>query len=313
MKLSLPFLLVACAAFCLPLPGRALDPAIFDDDAPLTPALAQLFTDLEAIPAGATVSDLQHQTLLADLLALPPGPDVPTADDLDLLATELGSVATGGLVNDDLEYDLAGDFDVDPTDPDSWLAYVSEDVLDALNPLTTTGPVSTLPIGTFEPVYVLANAASGVVSGVTTTVPVMLTQAGPADFSVVYYSGQAKLITHSPVGQATVQKFVLSTVGLSPRTSYLISVTRRSTGASLEIGKLRRSDQSEFSKGTVPGGGTPPTVGLLGFGKAVFGGEQPKRALPPGSTRRTWRRSRWRTSRETCCSRGRWTRARPPT
>ena len=253
-------LLVLLALGCPAFSAHALNPALFNDGfAPLTPALAQFFTDLEAIPTGSTVSDAQHQTLLADLAALPPGPAAPDAATLDELATNFGSVAVAGLVDDDLEYQLAMDFDVDPDDPDSWLVYVQGDVLSALNPPAAIDPNApgedggSLPVETFVP-----TVAALVNPGVVVTrefVPLQGFYDTVARLSPIIYDGSVQMVTRTQAGSPTTVTLHLHTDGLPAGETYTLSLVRQSDGARVVIGTF--SPQTFVSE---PAGGATLTL-----------------------------------------------------
>lgn len=275
--------------------ARALDPARFNDGfAPLTPALTQFFTDLEAISAGSTVTEAQHATLLADLTALPPGPAAPTAGDLDQLATNFGAVAVAGLVNDDLEYQLAVDFDVDADDPDSWLAYVRNDVDFALNPPAPVDPTdpgdgSTLPLETAVPVGTVTT------TGLPTRKPGLVINDESYSLKAVYdvapsqgalfYVGNATLITTQFTGEPVRPILSFDAVGLPSDEIYTVSVVRRSDGARVVVGQATPQTSvptlptgTQVTPGvTVPAGRTVlPTVVDARFGAGMA------QALPDG-------------------------------
>ena len=220
--------------------ARALNPALFNDGfAPLTPALTQFFLDLEAIPAGSIVTDAQHATLVADLSALPPGPAAPTAADLDELATNFGAAAVAGLVDDALEYRLAMDFDVDADDPDSWLAYVQNDVLFALHPPAPYDPNAP----GVDPGLVYGTAVSAVVPvrkpGVVVTrdlIPLKAVYDTVASQSPIIYDGSVRMTTRTQADGVAVPTLSFSASGLPADGTYTLSVVRRSDRATVVIG-----------------------------------------------------------------------------
>ncbi len=287
MKPTPRFILLALAALSLPtFSARALNPSLFNDGfAPLTPLVAQFFTDLEAIPAGSTVTDAQLATLVADLAALPPGPVTPTADELSQLAADFGSLAVAGLVNDDLEYNLAMDFDVDYDDPDPWLPDVQSEVSFALNPPppydpNDPGDWSNLPLETAVPTVasvqlpgmVLTRTKFGL-TGVYDT---------PASESPLYYSGTVRLKNRTQANAPASPVIRLTTVGLPTGETYRLSAVRASDGATVPIGKFHT-----HSFVPQPAGGAVLTLAhvtatTLNTKSDVIYGAGTKRLLPDG-------------------------------
>lgn len=270
--------LLACAALGLPtFAARALDPSRFNDGfAPLTPALTRFYLDLEAIPAGSVVTDAQHQTLVADLAALPPGPETPSAADLDQLATDFGSLAVAGLVTDDLEYELAMDFDVDYDDPDPWLPYVQGDVQFALNPPPPYDPNDP---GNLDPVILETAVPTAVLLRPTRQVMHFSASLTATDGNGAWqpgaYGGSVRLTNLIVNGTVPVPSLKLSTTGLGLGEAYTVAVVRRSDGVSVPLGRFRAHGSSVTSEGFLP---SPPRD----THSAVTFGGRAKRRLPDG-------------------------------
>ena len=259
-------------------------------DAPvaLPLAVAQLFTDLTAIPTGATVTDAQHQALVADLDALAAGVFTPDPDDVDQLATDLGTAAAAGLFTSDFETELAADFSADssdpdnlddPNDPDGWIEDFEDDVSDLLNPVSVTDPT-----GTYLPTYILGTSvvggSAGIISGSYTRSLLPLTAQGIPEGLLENYSGSVRLATRQAVGATAVLKLTVRTNGLPPSNPYTISIVRRSDGATVVIGKLRVSNGSDDL--TARALSARPAAELLTSGRATFGGPDARKPLPTG-------------------------------
>ncbi len=252
MKLAPFSVLLACAALLgLAAPSaRALNPALFNNGfAPLTPLVTQFFLDLEAIPAGSVVTDAQHATLVADLAALPPGGEAPSAADLDALASDFGALAVAGLVDDNLEYNLAMDFDVDYPDPDPWLDDVWPEVNFALHPPTYDPTLDdpTLPYQTVGPADVDPQILIDLRGDVP--IPTSFITRYSTDLAPTYYdapgqvspaySGTVRVKTYHFRGVQSSSTILFSTAGLPLNDTYTLSAVRTSDGASVVIGRFR--------------------------------------------------------------------------
>ncbi len=241
-------------------------------DDTLPAAVAQLFTDLAAIPAGSTVTDAQHQALVTDLDALAAGVFTPDPDDVDQLATDLGTAASSGLVSTDFETELAADFSADsgdPDDQDGWLDDIEDDVADVLSALAVPDPT-----GTYFPTYVLTTSlGSGhteISSGFFTRALLPLAAQGIPPGLLENYAGSVRLATSQPVGSAAVSKLTVRTSGLPPSNPYTVSITRQSDGATVAIGKLHVRNGFYFL--TAQALAARPAAELSTSGHAAFGG-----------------------------------------
>ena len=287
-KVPAAFLLGLTALSLPAFSAHALDPSRFNDGfAPLTPELARFFTDLEAIPAGSTVTDAQHGTLAADLAALPPGPAAPDAAALDQLADSFGRLAVAGLVDDDAEYLLAMDFEVDPDDADSWFTYVQGDVSYLLMPPPTLEPgdgsgVDPVIYQTFGPTDALASQ-----NELLTRQTLYLRPVYPEGSGSTSYSGEVRLNVRQFPGLLTVPTLRVSTYGLALGETYTVRVTRRSDGKSVMIGKFHARGSGQplpqpvLAEGSLPDGALPIGVTLDTRSSVAFG-PGAKRPLPAG-------------------------------
>ena len=255
-------------------------------------AVLQLYTDLNAIPAGTAATDAQHQTIVADLDALATGVFTPDPADVDQLATDLGTAATNGLFSDNvLEY-LADDFIGDPddptTDPDGWMDDIQDDVSSLIDP-----PPTLLDPGdptTFDPgnpvdttVYELGVTAVAPVGESSTRVSLQLTEQGIPPFLLENYSGQMHLSTRTAAGGTAASTLRLRTIGLPPNNPYTVSITRLSDGASVTLGKLHvRNGFTWLPVAFDAASPAGPQAEILTYGNAVFGGANAKKPLPAG-------------------------------
>ena len=256
-------------------PVRAQDAAPSPADA----AIAQLDTDLLAIPAGSTVTDAQHQTLVADLSALAVGiVPAPDAANVDGLATILGHAAVAGNVMSDALAELNSDLAADATDSDDWLDDLTDDADDLL------APADTDPNPFIVDSNLLIETAASLHPRRTHQYHsfVLDVQNGQSPANQ-FYDGSVGLDTKQVAGSEPVSTISVRAVGLPRSNLYTVTITRKSDDAVVTLGLLNihQVSSQEFNKyltADIPDDYHQYLENLT-VGQTVFGGDSRKTLL----------------------------------
>lgn len=294
---SCTLILLLCLALGLSAPFCRAQTSV---PTPLAAAITQLDTDLLAIPAGSTVTDAQHQTIVTDLNVLAVGVvPAPAAADVDSIATALGNAAVTGNVTADALVELNADLAADATDADDWTDDITDDAATLLSPAVTDpdpiiidptiadpdpGNDPTLPIETAVPIFVTAVRPPARRTHRYHNFE-FDTQNGQSPSNQFYY-GSVGLTTRQVDGAAPVSAISVRAVGLPTNNPYTVNVTRKSDGAVVPLGQFNVQPVSslvfnEYLTAATPDGYTERVENLT-LGQTTFGGSHAKKALPMG-------------------------------